>query len=57
MVRENIRYGRKQVHAWILNNQVRDIEKASIITGKSKTDIISEALALWISMMHKEGVL
>jgi hypothetical protein len=57
MGRQDIRYNRKQIHVWILNNQASDINMIKKNTGKSKTDVIAEALALYFCQMKKEGIL
>jgi hypothetical protein len=48
---------RQRINVWVLSNQIRDMLKVKEITGKSKTDIIAEALALYFALMRKEGVL
>lgn len=48
---------RKRINVWLLRNQVRDMEKIKESTGKSLTSIIGEALAVWLSLMRREGLL
>lgn len=57
MGRETKRADRKQLHVWILRNQVEAMEKIKEVRGITKTDAIAEALSLWFSLMRKEGVL
>jgi len=57
MGREEIRYKRKQLHVWILANLDADIEQLREVTGKTKTDVIAEALSIYFSMLRKQGVL
>jgi len=57
MGREQIRYERKRLHVWILANQEADIKQLREVTGKTKTDVISEALSIYFSMLRKQGVL
>lgn len=48
---------RKRIDVLVLRNQLEDMAKVKEVTGKTMTDIISEALALWLALMRKEGVL
>lgn len=57
MGRPKVIIERQRLNVWVLNNQVREMDKARKIRGKTKTAVISEALALWLALMRKEGVL
>ena len=48
---------RTRVDLFILDNQLADMDKVKVITGKNRTDCIKEAVALWLSVMHREGVI
>lgn len=57
MAREKIRYAREQLHVHILANQSKDLETLAEILGKSKTDIVIEALGHYLNSMRQQGVL
>jgi predicted DNA-binding protein len=57
MSRSKVIYEREQVHIWLMTNQVKDIKKLQEKTGKTKTDIISEALAMYFKQMADWKVL
>jgi len=57
MGRNNKIIERARVNVWILNNQVRDMAKIKENTGKTTTKIIGEALATYLAVMRKEGIL
>ena len=48
---------RKRVDLFILRNQLVDMEKIKEMTGKTRTDCVKEALGVWLTLMHNQGVL
>lgn len=57
MGREKRRYAKEQLHVWVLPNQVRDLELLKKKLNKSKTDVVIEALGIYLNMMRKQGVI
>lgn len=57
MGRDIKKHDRGQLHCWVLRNQLLEMEKARKVRGKTITAVIGEALALWLALMRKEGVL
>jgi hypothetical protein len=57
MSRTKVVYDRKHIDVWVLMNQYRDLEAVKVATGKSYTDQIIEALALYHNGLHKAGVI
>lgn len=48
---------RERINAWLPENIMRDLESAHKATGKSKTHLLTVALALYMQLLRKEGVL
>lgn len=57
MGREKKRYDTERLNVWVLTNQVRDIDKVVSITGKTKTEVVIEALGVYFNMLRKQGVI
>jgi hypothetical protein len=56
-MREKGRLNKEQINVWLLANQVRDMEKLKISIGKTKTQIVTEALGIYLNLLHRQGVL
>lgn len=50
-------FEKKRVNVWVLANQEADIRRVRELTGKSQTDVVVEALAIYFSLLRKQGVL
>lgn len=50
-------YDKTQLHVWVLPNQIDDMNKVKKVLGKTKTDIVIEALGYYLNMLRKQGVL
>lgn len=48
---------RERINAWLPENIMRDIAEVQKVTGQSKTHILTVALALYMQLLRKEGVL
>jgi len=48
---------RRRVSLFILSNQLADMEIVRLVTGKTRTDCVKEALGLWLAQMHRQKVL
>ena len=57
MQKDSIKMERERLNVWLLHSQVKDLEKIKSITGKTMTDVISEAVAIYLSKMREWGVL
>lgn len=57
MGRNPLLYEKMRLHVWVLPNQVRDLELLKRKLGKTKTDIVIEALGIYFNEMRKQGVL
>ena len=50
-------YSRKSVTYRLMTSQLSILESVSKAIGKSKTDIVEEAIAMYINRLHLEGVI
>lgn len=48
---------RVRLNVWITDTQETVINQISDVTGRTKTDIIGEALSIYFTEMRKNGVL
>lgn len=57
MGREKLPYKKERINVWILPNQLKDIEHLKEVMGKNKTDVVIEALGIYLNMLRKQGVI
>ena len=48
---------RRSITVWIMTAQDHELERLSVVLGKSKGDVLSEALQIYINQMYNRGIL